>query len=380
MAIFIYCDQCRTSSKLDAKECKKCGAAFGRDKRYRVSAKVKGQTVAKLCNNLTIARETEATLKADMVRGTLGIKKKEKPTITLNELWEKHFLPWAKEHKKTWKIDQYNYGKHLRPRFGSKKLDSISPIDVERMKKEMRQETNQHGRCFTKASIKHEIVLLRRIYNLAKRWNLYKGENPTDRVEIPKLDNQVTEFLSDDEMQRLNDVLDSWPCRETVAFVRLAMLTGVRRGELFKLTWADIDFDRCLITLREPKGGKTETIPVSADALASLQGLDRGSSDYVFPGRNGGQRTDFKGPWIRIRKAADLPDNFRFHGLRHNFASHLVSNGVDLYTVGKLLTHKQTSTTARYAHLSDKRVRDAAELSGDLLKPKQSKVIQLVKK
>ncbi|MBF0552811.1 MAG: tyrosine-type recombinase/integrase [Deltaproteobacteria bacterium] len=57
-----------------------------------------------------------------------------------------------------------------------------------------------------------------------------------------------------------------------------------------------------------------------------------------------------------MRKAAGLPDNFRVHGLRHNFAGRLVSNGVDFYTVGCLLTHKQTSTTARYAHLSDQRV------------------------
>ncbi|MBF0497737.1 MAG: site-specific integrase [Deltaproteobacteria bacterium] len=186
------------------------------------------------------------------------------------------------------------------------------------------------------------------------------------KVEHPKLDNQVAEFLSDDEMQRLNDVLESWPCRTPVALIQFAMLTGVRRGELFKLTWTDINFDRCLITLREPKGGKTETIPVNADALAALQGLDR-SSDYVFPGRNGGHRTDSKGPWGRNRKAAGLPENFRVHGLRHNFTGRLVSNGVDFYTVGMLLTHKRTSTTARYAHLSYQRVRQAAELSAGLL-------------
>ncbi|MBF0528332.1 MAG: tyrosine-type recombinase/integrase, partial [Deltaproteobacteria bacterium] len=67
---------------------------------------------------------------------------------------------------------------------------------------------------------------------------------------------------------------------------------------------------------------------------------------------------------------------------RLHFASHLVSNGVDLYTVGRLLTHKQTSTTARYAHLSDQRVRQAAELSAGLLKPKQEskKVVNLFDK
>lgn len=129
-----------------------------------------------------------------------------------------------------------------------------------------------------------------------------------------------------------------------------------------------------MITLRDPKGGKTERIPLSEQALKSIEGLGR-DSEYVFPGRkdeqeNYKQRVEFKLPWLRIRKAAGLPADFRFHGLRHNFASHLVSNGVDLYTVGKLLTHKNTSTTQRYAHLSDQTVRQAAQKSGEILKPR----------
>jgi len=90
---------------------------------------------------------------------------------------------------------------------------------------------------------------------------------------------------------------------------------------------------------------------------------------YVFPGDNGQQRTDFKGPWRRIRKAAGLPESFRFHGLRHNFASYLISNGVDLSVVGALLTHKNAATTQRYAHLRPDAVKQAAMKSGNLLTP-----------
>ncbi|WP_449244636.1 tyrosine-type recombinase/integrase [Desulfobacca acetoxidans] len=64
------------------------------------------------------------------------------------------------------------------------------------------------------------------------------------------------------------------------------------------------------------------------------------TSSYVFPGKDGKQRTNFNGPWSIIRKAAGLPENFRFHGLRHHFASTLVSAGYDFLFVQKLLTHE----------------------------------------
>ncbi len=320
---------------------------------------------------MTLAREAEGALKADMVRGELDIRK-GKPAPTLDAVWGK-YLPYIREHKKTWRDDSYHYGKHLQPRFGKKRLDSISPIDIERMKSELKQGVNQHGKPYSKASIKHYLVLLKRLYNVARKWNLYGGRNPVDQVQMPKLDNQVNEFFNDDELNRLLNVLESWPCRDSAAFVKFALLTGFRRSELFKLKWGDVDFGRGLVTLRDPKPGKTITVPVSEDALGVLKELER-SSDYVFPGKNGQQRTDFKGPWRKIRKAAGIPSDFRFHGLRHNFASALVSSGQDLYAVGKLLGHRNTSTTARYAHLADERLRKAAAKSGELLsqKPNQS--------
>jgi len=376
MAIQIYCTGCYTSNGLDAKSCSNCGATFGRDKKYRVCVSIKGKRVTRVVDNLTIARESESAIKGDMVRGEYEINRGIKEAPTLGELWVK-YLPWAKEHKKTWKCDQYNYDTHLAPRFGKKHLDSISGLDVERMKLELKKGTSKQGKPYATATIKHQLVLLKRLYNLAKRWGVFDGENPLDRVEVPKLDNQRTEFFTDEETDRLMKTLDGWPCRESAAFVKFTLFTGMRRGELFKLTWGDVDLSRSMITLRAPKGGKTMTLPISSQALEVLKGLAP-TSTYVFPGKNGEQRTDFKGPWRRIRKAAGLPDNFRFHGLRHHFASTLVSNGVDLSVVQALLTHKDARTTQRDAHMQPGALRDAALKSGELLTPKsKSNVIKM---
>jgi len=370
MAIHSFCTHCKTSNGLNAEKCSKCGNALGRNRKYRVCVSVKerrGKRITRVVDNLTLARETETAIKADLLRGDLDINQKA-TSPTLSEVWLK-YLPWAKEHKKTWITDEFNYKKHLEPRFGKKHLNAITPIDIERMKAEMKKATNQHGKPYTKATIKHQLVLLKRLFNLAHRWGLYTGENPMNRVEIPKLDNHRTEFLKEEELLRLMETLESWPCRESVAFVKFSLFTGFRRGELFKLNWDDVDFERGMVTLREPKGGKTSTIPINPEALDVLRGLEV-RSPYVFPGKDGSQRTDFKGPWKRIRQAAGLPANFRFHGLRHHFASVLVSAGYDLLVVQKLLNHKDSRTTQRYAHLAPGALKEAAVRSGELLKPK----------
>ena len=84
-------------------------------------------------DNLTIAREVEAAIKGDMVRGEFEINHNVKQAPTLGEVWAK-YLPWAKEHKKTWDDDLGNYKKHLEPRFGKKRLDTISSMEVNRLK------------------------------------------------------------------------------------------------------------------------------------------------------------------------------------------------------------------------------------------------------
>jgi integrase len=365
MAIQIYCPTCRASYKLDTKECPKCKVSFGRTSKFRVCVSFKGKRVTRFYDNLTLAREAETTIKAGILRGDLGINRKPKQAPTLGEVWAK-YLPWAKEHKKTWDDDLLNYRKHLEPRFGNKRLDAISPMDLEKLKLDLKKGVSKQGKPYSQATIKHQLVLLKRIYNLARKWGLYKGDNPFDQVVMPKLDNLRTEFLKEAQLTALWNTLEKWPCAMSAAFIGFALYTGARRGELFKLTWEDVDFERNMITLREPKGGKTQTIPVSPRALEVLKELEV-TSPYVFPGKDGHQRTDFKGPWQRIRKAAGLPDNFRFHGLRHHFASALVSAGYDLLLVQRLLTHKDARTTQRYAHLAPGALREAAVGSGVLL-------------
>jgi integrase len=151
--------------------------------------------------------------------------------------------------------------------------------------------------------------------------------------------------------------------------MRMVLYTGMRRGELFNLKWEDIDFDRGFITIRDPKGGSSQKIPLSDAAKRVLETQKKAQSPHVFPGLEGGKRVSAAKGSCRIRKNAGLSPTFRpFHGLRHVYASMLASSGkVDMYTLQKLLTHKSPLMTQRYAHLRDETLKRASDLAGDII-------------
>ena len=146
--------------------------------------------------------------------------------------------------------------------------------------------------------------------------------------------------------------------------IRLALYTGMRRGEMFRLKWQDLDFQRGFIKLVDPKGGKDSQIPMNDSALNLFRDHPRTESEFVFPGRKGGRRTYIKRALTRIKKATGLPDDFRIlHGLRHVYASILASSGqVDMFHLQKLLNHQSPQMTQRYAHLRDEALKQASNV------------------
>jgi integrase len=179
----------------------------------------------------------------------------------------------------------------------------------------------------------------------------------------------VTEDLSPEQLSDLLTAIDQEADPQAANFLRLILYTGLRRGELFKLQWADVDFDRGFINLRVPKGGTDAKIPLNPAARDLLLNHPQTDSPFVFPGRGGKQRTRYPRRIDTIRAKAGLPRDFRpCHGLRHFFASQLASSGeVDMYVLQRLLTHRSPLMTQRYAHLRDDALRRASDLAGDLL-------------
>lgn len=367
MAILIRCKECKTEMKTDAKQCQKCGTQVPKKgKTYKVVVRSQGKKKTRTTTNFTLAKEIEAKLKIDIARGEFDVQKK-KTAPTLNEFWAEQFLPWLQKNKNSWKIDYYNFTKHLSPALGNKSLDLIAPFDVEKFVLSLKKKRNKQNKTLSAATIKHQLVLLTRIFSIAEQWGVFTGRNPCQRVRKPKLNNEITEYLQDDELSRLLTVLESWPDRMQASIVLFCLYTGLRRGEIFSLTWNDVDLVRKKMTIRDPKGKLDQNLPLSDKAIDVLKAVPRKyETEYIFYSVSGEKRKTIRHGWNLIKEAAQLPADFRFHGLRHHFASSLVSAGVDIYTVQKLLCHKDSKTTQRYAHLADKTLKDAVNL-GDKL-------------
>jgi integrase len=126
----------------------------------------------------------------------------------------------------------------------------------------------------------------------------------------------------------LLDAIDKDSNQQVADLMKLALFTGMRRGELFKLRWKDIDFERGFINIRNPKGGSDQVIPMNEPARCLLTLHEKTESPYVFPGQGGKQRVTAQIAVNRIKKQAGLPKDFRpLHGLRHTYASMLASSG-----------------------------------------------------
>ncbi len=185
---------------------------------------------------------------------------------------------------------------------------------------------------------------------------------------MPKVRNETTEDLTPEQLEALMLAMAEDSNIQAANLMRLALFTGMRRGELFRLKWNNVDFERGFILLVDTKGGGDQKIPLNEAARDLLTRHPRGASPYVFPGRGGGQRTDIRKQVDRIKVRAGLPKEFRpLHGWRHVYASMMVSSGqVDMYTLQKLLTHKCAQMTQRYAHLRDDALQRAAGVAGEL--------------
>ena len=184
-------------------------------------------------------------------------------------------------------------------------------------------------------------------------------KNPALRIRKLTEPKGRTRFLSQEERDQLIEACVScsnYP--EIYAIVLIAITTGMRRGEILNLRWADCDFQSRRLIVRDSKNGTSRSVPLVGPALTSLinwgkvRPLD--NDTLVFPSRTQGASNrplDIDHAWQRVRKAAGLK-NFRFHDLRHTTASYLAMNGAGLIDIGDLLGHKSLSMTLRYSHLT----------------------------
>lgn len=253
--------------------------------------------------------------------------------------------------------------KFILPKFGRRKVADMARVDVAQLHTEMAGTPNQ-------ANLTRGV--LSKALQLAEVWGWRpEGTNPCRYVKKYKIGARER-FLSAAELGRLGDALADAEAEKpewerAVAAIRLLALTGCRRGEILGLRWDEVDFEKRCLALRDSKTGP-KIVYLSGAAIEILLGIERlDDNPHVIPGKKvGGHLSDLNRPWRWVRKRAGLED-VRLHGLRHTYASVGIGSGHSLPVVGRLLGHRKSATTERYAHLADDPIRKAAEAIGTTL-------------
>jgi integrase len=263
---------------------------------------------------------------------------------TFKDLAALYLERYAKPHKKTWRQDEAVLRDVLLPRWGSFKLAALPRTEVAAL----------HRRI----GLKHPYAanrmaeLVSRMYELATQWGLLPEgyPNPGRRIQAFK-ETRRDRFVRTDEMPRLAAAIEMEISPFLKAAFWLYLLTGMRKEELMRARWIDIDFDSGLWRLPETKSGRVHHIPLSQRAIAILQGMPREIGNaHIIPGLHSGEPVkNIDRAWRRIRARAGLTD-LRLHDLRRTTGSYLAQDGASLHLIGRILNHRDASTTQVYAH------------------------------
>ena len=349
----------------------------GRRARYRIG---KHGTVSP-----ARARDEALNLSARVIAGEdIQAKKKQERVATqaaksqtLSGFIEHQYGPWVVSQRKTGEATLKRIGSNFQHLF-ERPLNEINAWVIEKW----RSEALKAGKA--KTTVNRDLAALKACLAKAIEWELL-SVHPLAKVRPIRTDRLArVRYLTDDEEQRLRAALmrredtmrhkrqtaNEWrrarhrPALSDLSsgyadhlqpMILLAMNTGLRRGELFQLKWTDVDLPGKNLTVsgRTAKSGQTRHIPLNEEAQQAIERWHSKASEtgWVFPGKDGQQLTTIRTAWQGIVKAAGIND-FRWHDLRHHFASRLVMAGVDLNTVRELLGHSDVAMTLRYAHLS----------------------------
>ncbi len=320
--------------------------------------------------------------------------------LILREFLDKTYEPWMKA---TFRGDagqvtriRWAFGELLDLELGALTAARVDRWRADRhnLQRPSKNKPQRPPRNVSRATVNRDVAALRAALGRAVEWGILPS-NPLARLKQTAEDSSaVVRYLSVEEEQRLRDALTErdkarraaresanawreergyppWPAYGTYTdyltpLVLLALNTGLRRGELLQLRWRDVRLDHAMLTVRGEgaKTGQTRHVPLNTqavDVMTAWKPADAEANWLAFPGQTPTTPlAEARGAWEGLLKKASIT-SFRFHDLRHSFASKLVMAGVDLNTVRELLGHRKISMTLRYAHLAPQHKAAAVE-------------------
>jgi integrase len=352
------------------------------------------------------ARERATRERFEITRGVDPIEEKRRAeaATTFGVLADLFIKNYAKKHKKTWATDEGRLKRHIPARWKNRKIKNITRDDIEALHTAI-------GRAHPYEA-NRTLDLLRVVFRQAKLWSSVDFDADNPAIGIKKHEERSrSRFLKSNELPALAKSIDAEPDVYHRAAVWLYLLTGLRKVELLRARWVEVDFETGQLHLPDTKSGEEQMAPLSGSAMAILQGVPRQAGNpFILPGRITGKHlVNIDKPWRRIRdratvhvweasedpelselisaitsklgrspstvevrkKAAasgvELPiglSDLRIHDLRRSVGSWMTQSGVDLNEIKDALRHADIATTLKYAKLGEDPAREAFEAHG----------------
>lgn len=309
------------------------------------------------------ARQTVAKYRAIVDRGgdPQDARDRVKAMPTFGEFVEGPYFDYAKVVKRSFKDDYGRYHNHLKAKFSKSRLVAITKRDIEQHHADIANKQSP-------ATANRHLALLSAIMRKALEWNVI-DVNPCQGVKQFKENNSRQAFLNMEQIGRYVLALEADENKVAAGALKLALLTGARRGEVLSAKHADVHLDQGVWLLPMTKNGRSRNVSLSVEARNLISSLPRHpDSPWLFPGY-----LDPMKPAHNITKThkralfvAKLPPSTRIHDLRHTNASVMASSGaINLMTIQKNLGHSTPEMSLRYAHLADKTALEAASYVGN---------------
>lgn len=281
----------------------------------------------------------------------------ERLAITYTQFFKGMYLPMIQDKKPTTRDREVSLHEHwIIPALGRVPIKDIGELQIRKVKNDM----TKAGR--SPRSVQYAFACIRMVMNQAIESKYYNGINPIKKLrktDKPKFDNRRTRFLSHEEADQLLQAL-KLKSQEVHDMTLLSLHCGLRAGEIFGITWGDVDITHGQVTMRDTKSGKDRTVTMTEAVIEMFIDKTTGKhDDLVFPAKNGRKRTRISKSFERTvddlgfnKGVADRKQKLTFHSCRHTCASWLAQAGVSLFVIKEILGHATIDMTMRYSHLS----------------------------
>ena len=335
--------------------------------KWYVDLYVDGRRKRKAIGSRREAENALTAIKADVLRGEFKFRRENKVHF---EAFTKDYLEHCRTNKKRSISRDENSIKFLEANFGGMLLSKITPWHIEDYKRrriegeiKLPPEPKSKKRKDWKvkpATINRELACLKHMFSLAIKWKM-ADENPVKEVQLFQEQQIEMRILTREEINRL--VANASPRLRPI--LQIALNTGMRKGEIIRLRWHDIDLDNRFFFLKQTKSNKPRKIPISG-FLADVLGSITRTGEFVFANpKTGKPISDLQTGFKAACKKAGICD-LRFHDLRHTAATYMVTGGIDLVTVKEVLGPATIQMTMRYAHPTPENKRHAVEVLAGL--------------